>query len=169
MGYTPHTWATGETITAEKLNNIDQALCRAASGIQAHYLGTQTIGATTQFTVYLGEARFTGGDGLSMGTNEIICNYDGIVVVSGRMYCNSGFTAGDQVILSVGKNSDVVESTSHKMHSTGGETITCKPVLIQVAAGDVLKLKAQNTTGARGVVGNSSGTYANSLTAHYLA
>ena len=44
-----------------------------------------------------------------------------------------------------------------------------KSVLVPVAAGDVLKIKAQNVTGARGVVGNTSVTIANSLTAHYLA
>lgn len=169
MAYTPHTWVTGETITTAQLNNIDQALRRAASGIQAHRLGTQTIAATTQFIVYLDEVRFSGGDGFTLGTNEILCNYDGVVVVSARMYCNSGFTVGDQVVLSIGVNSNVVESTNHKMQSTGGETITCKPVIIRVAKGDTLKVKAQNTTGGRGVVGNSSGTYANSLAAHYLA
>lgn len=169
MAYTPHTWATGETITQAQLNNIDQALRRASSGIQVHNLGTQTIGATTQFTVYLDEERFKGGEGFTLGSNEIVCNFDGLVVVSARMYCNSGFTAGDQVVLSIGLNANVVESTSHRMQSTGGETVICKPVIIGVAKGNVLKLKAQNVTGARGVVGNSSGTYANSLTAHYLA
>ena len=169
MAYTPHTWATGETITQEQLNNIDMALRRASSGIQAHYLGTQTIGATTQFTVYIDEERFGGGEGFTLGENEIICNYDGLVEVSARMFCNSGFTAGDQVILSIGVNSNVVESTSHRMQNTGNETVTCKPVIIRVSKGDVLKLKGQNVTGARGVIGNSSGTYANSITAHYLA
>lgn len=169
MAYTPHTWATGETITQEQLNNIDQALRRASSGIQAHYLGTQEIGATTQFIVYLNEERFSGGEGFTLGENEIVCNFDGLISVSARMYCNSGFTAGDQVVLSIGVNANVVESTSHRMQSTGGETITCKPVIIEVAKGNVLKLKAQNVTGARGTIGNSSGTYANSITAHYLA
>lgn len=169
MAYTPHTWATGETITADKLNNIDQALRRSSSGIQAHRLGTQTIAATTQFVVYLDEVRFSGGDGFTLGTNEILCNYDGLVAISARMYCNSGFTVGDQVVLSIGINSNVVESTCHKMQSTGGETIVCKDLIVKVAKGDVIKLKAQNTTGGRGVVGNSAGTYANSLAAHYLA
>lgn len=169
MAYTPHTWATGETITQEQLNNIDQALRRASSGIQAHHLGTQTIAATTQFTVYLDEERFSGGEGFTLGSNEIVCNFDGVIVVSAHLYCNSGFTAGDQVVLSIGVNSNVVESTCHRMQSTGGETVICKPVIIEVAKGNVLKLKAQNVTGARGVVGNSSGTYANSMTAHYLA
>ena len=85
------------------------------------------------------------------------------------MFCNSGFTAGDQVILSIGVNSNVVESTSHRMQTVGNETVICKPVIIKVAKGNVLKLKGQNATGARGVVGNSSGTYANSIMAHYLA
>lgn len=169
MAYTPHTWATGETITQEKLNNIDQALRRASSGIQAHHLGTQTIGATTQFTVYVDEERFSAGEGFTLGSNEIVCNFDGLVVVSARMFCNSGFTVGDQVILSIGVNSNVVESTSHRMQSTGNETVTCKPVIIRVSKGNVLKLKGQNATGGRGVIGNSSGTYANSITAHYLA
>jgi len=169
MAYTPHTWATGETITQEQLNNIDMALRRASSGIQAHHLGTQTIAATTQFTVYIDEERFSGGEGFTLGTNEIVCNFDGLVSVSARMFCNSGFTAGDQVILSIGVNSNVVESTSHRMQSTGNETVTCKPVIIRVSKGNVLKLKGQNATGARGVIGNSSGTYANSITAHYLA
>lgn len=169
MAYTPHTWATGETITQEQLNNIDMALRRASSGIQAHYLGTQTIGATTQFIVYLNEERFSGGEGFTLGENEIICNYDGLVEVSARMFCNSGFTAGDQVVLSIGVNSNVVESTSHRMQTVGNETVICKPVIIKVTKGNVLKLKAQNVTGARGVIGNSSGTYANSITAKYLA
>ena len=169
MAYTPHTWATGETITQEQLNNIDQALRRASSGIQAHYLGTQEIGATTQFLVYLNEERFSGGEGFTLGTNEIICNYDGMVEVSARLFCHSGFTAGDQVVLSVGLNANVVESTSHRMQAAGNETVTCKPVIVKVTKGNVLKIKAQNVTAARGVIGNSSGTYANSITAHYLA
>lgn len=169
MAYTPHDWSTGETITEELLDSINMALRRASSGIQAHYLGTQTIGATTQFTLYINEERFSGGEGFTLGTNEIICNYDGLVIVSARMYCNTGFTAGDQVLLSIGKNSDVVESTSHRMQSAGGETVTCKQVIVEVTKGDVLKLKGQNITGSRGTIGNSSGTYANSITAHYLA
>lgn len=169
MAYTPHTWATGETITQEKMNNIDQALRRASSGIQAHKLGTQTIAATTQFTVYMDEARYNQGEGFTLGTNEVKCNFDGIVAVSARIYCASGFTAGDQIVLSIGKNSDIVEHTSHRMQSTGGETINTKVCLIQVAKGDVIKLKAQNNTGGRGVVGSTAGSHANCLTAHYLA
>jgi hypothetical protein len=169
MAYTPHTWATGETITAELMNNIDKALRRAASGIQAHHLGTQTLQAATQFLVSLTGVRYISGDGFELGSNEIICNYDGCVAVSARVYCNGTFTAGDQFILSIGLNSNVVESTCHKMQSAGGETVVTKTCLIEVKAGDVIKLKGQNSTGARGVIGNSSGTYANSLTAHYLA
>lgn len=169
MAYTPHDWSTGETITEELLDAINSALRRASSGIQAHNLGTQTIAATTQFVVYLDEARYSSGDGFTMGSNEIICNLDGLVAVSARMYCNSGFTAGDQVVLSIGKNSDVVESTCHKMQSASGETVVTKTCIIEVKAGDVIKLKAQNTSGGRGVIGNTSGTYANSLTAYYLA
>lgn len=169
MGYTPHTWETGETITAPLLNNIDAALRRASSGIQVHNLATQTIAATTQFLIGLTGARFNAGQGFSLGENEIVCNFDGMVAVSARIYCNSGFTAGDQVILSIGKNSSVVESTCYRMQGTGGETITSKTCLIDVVKGDVLKLKCQNTSGARGVVGNTAGTYANCMTAHYLA
>lgn len=169
MAYIPHDWATGETITEAQLDNIDQALRRVSSGIQAHYIGTQTIGATTQFTVYINEERFAAGEGFTLGENEIICNFDGLVSVSARMFCASGFTAGDQVILSIGVNSNVVESTSHRMQNTGNETITCKPVIIRVSKGNVLKVKGQNATGARGVIGSSSGTYANSITAQYLA
>ena len=112
---------------------------------------------------------FAAGEGFTLGENEIVCNFDGLVSVSARMFCNSGFTAGDQVILSIGVNSNIVESTSHRMQSTGNETITCKPVIIRVSKGNVLKVKGQNVTGARGVVGNSSGTSANSITAQYLA
>lgn len=169
MAYTPHTWATGETITADKLNNIDQALRRASSGIQAHHLGTQTIAAATQFTVYMDEARYNQGDGFTLSSNDVKCNHAGIVAVSARLYCASGFTAGDQIILSIGKNSDIVEHTSYRMKATGGETIVTKVCLIQVDKGDVIRLKAQNMTGGRGVVGSTAGSHANSLTAHYLA
>ena len=169
MAYTPHDWSAGETITEELLDNINMALRRASSGIQAHYLGTQTIGATTQFMVYINEERFSGGEGFTLGENEIVCNFDGLVEVSARMFCNNGFTAGDQVILSIGLNANVVESTSHRMQSAGNETVICKPVIIRVTKGNVIKLKGQNVTGARGVIGNSSGTYANSITAKYLA
>lgn len=31
MSYTPHTWQTGETITAEKMNNIEGGIQEAAS------------------------------------------------------------------------------------------------------------------------------------------
>ena len=169
MAYLPHTWATGEVITEEQLNNIDMALRRASSGIQAHYLGVQDIGATTQFLVYINEGRFSAGGGFTIGENEILCNFDGLVAVSASIYCNSGFTVGDQVILSIGVNANVVVSACHKMQSTGGETVSCGPVIIKVTKGNVLKLKCQNVTGARGVIGNSSGTYANNMAAQYLA
>lgn len=169
MAYIPHNWQTGETITEELLDNIDGALRRASSGIQAQYLGTQAIGAATEFLGYLDSLRYYQGDGFTLGTNEIICNYAGVVAVSASIFCASGFTAGDQVLLTIGKNSDTVIKTSHIMAGTGKEAIVSPTVLVSVVAGDVLKLKIHNVTGARGLVGSSAVSYANGLMAHYLA
>lgn len=169
MAYEANTWQTGDTITAEKLNNIDAGLKRAASGIQAQYLNTQSVGATTEFLAYLDSTRYSQGSGFTLGTNEITCNFDGVIVVSASIYCNSGFTSGDQVIMTIGKNSDAIVKVSHTMHGTGSQTINSGVVLVSVAAGDVLKLKAQNATGARGTIGSTSPAYANYLSAHYLA
>lgn len=169
MSYTPHNWQTGEKITAALLNEMDLALRRASSGIQAQHLGTQTLQATTQFTVYLSNVRFSTGDGFRLEENSIVCKYDGVVFVDARLYCNTGFTVGDQVILSIGRNSDVVESYCHKMQSTGGETVVSKSCMFPVSAGDLIKIKGQNITNANGTVGNTAGTYANSVTVHYLA
>ena len=168
MAYTPTTWKTGDTITAEALNNIDLSLRRVSSAIQAQYLGTQTIGATTEFLLYLDSSRYSSGDGFTLTDNGLTCKYAGLVVVSASLYCNSGFTAGDQVLFTIGKNSDSLVKTSCIMPGTEKHTITTGLVLAEVAAGDVLKLKCQNVTGARGTVGSSATSYSNFLAAHYL-
>lgn len=69
----------------------------------------------------------------------------------------------------IGKNSATVETTSHVMRGTGQEHINARTVLVPVSANDVLKLRCQNATGGRGVIGSTSVAYANSLMAHYLA
>ena len=170
MAYENHAWQTGELISAESLNNINDALVRASSGIMAQYTAaTQTISGTTEFLVYLNTARYKTGEGFEMTTNGVTCKLAGMVAVRARIFCASDFTAGDQVLLVIGKNSDTVVCGSHKMQSTGKEHIVCETVLVPVEAGDVLKLKCHNVTSAAGVIGNSATKYANSLTAHYLA
>ena len=168
MAYTPHTWLTGETITADKLNNIDMALRRAASGIQAQYLGTQAIGGTSEFIGALDSVRASQGDGFSLGSNEILCKYAGVVAVSAFLYCASGFTAGDLVLLAACKNSDTIVRVSRVMAGTGQESIVIPTVLVTVSTGDALKIKLRNAAGARGVVGSADAAQANGLTAHYL-
>lgn len=170
MAFVSHDWQTGEVIEAAQLNNINAALTRTASGVQAHYTtGTQSIQATTEFLVYLDALRYVTGSGFELTANGVLCKLDGWVIASARLYCASGFTAGDQVILTIDKNSSAIEAVYHRMQGTGGEHVITKPVLVPVTAGDVLKITAQNVTGARGVVGSTSVVIANSLTAHYLA
>lgn len=43
MSYTPNTWATGDTITAEKLNNMEQGIASAGGGGDFTAIFTQTI------------------------------------------------------------------------------------------------------------------------------
>lgn len=170
MAFTSHDWQTGEVIDAAKLNNINAALTRAASGVQAHYTsGTQSIQATTEFLIYLDALRYVTGTGFELAANGILCKLDGWVIASARLYCASGFDAGDQVVLALDKNSSAIETVYHRMQGAGGEHIVTESVLVPVAAGDVLKFKCQNVTGARGVIGSTSVALANSLTAHYLA
>lgn len=170
MAFVSHDWQTGEIIDAAKLKNINDALVRASSGVQAQYTaGTQSIGATSEFLVYLDTLRYNTGAGFELTSNGVLCKLAGMVAISARIYCASGFTVGDQVLLSIGKNSDTVVATSHVMVATGREHINARTVLVPVDSGDVLKLKCQNVTGARGVIGSTSIAYANSLMAHYLA
>lgn len=170
MAFVNHDWQTGELIDAAKLKNINDALVRASSGAQAQYTaGTQAIGATTEFLVYLDGLTYNQGTGFEATANGILCKLAGVVAVSARIYCASGFTAGDQVLLTIGKNSSAVETTSHIMRGAGAEHITARTVLVPVEAGDVLKLKCQNVTAARGVIGSTGVAYANRLMAHYLA
>ena len=97
MAFTSHDWQTGEVIDAAKLNNINAALTRAASGVQAHYTsGTQSIQATTEFLIYLDALRYITGTGFELAANGVLCKLDGWVIASARLYCASGFTAGDQ-------------------------------------------------------------------------
>lgn len=48
MSYTPTTWANGDTITAEKLNKIEQGISTATSGFE-YDLIIETITASTGF------------------------------------------------------------------------------------------------------------------------
>lgn len=170
MAYTPKTWQTGDLIDAAQLNNIDAALRRASSSLQARNLGTQTIGTPSQFVINLTATSYTSGDGFTLGSdNEITCKYDGIVVVGAKVYCVDGFTAGDQIALSVSKNGNNLDTTFHRLQSTGGEHVVSKPCLVDVKAGDVLKMHGQNMGGARGTIGSTGNAFANCLTVHYLA
>lgn len=44
MAYTPNTWATGDTISADKLNNIEQGIAKAGLGIKSIALTTDADG-----------------------------------------------------------------------------------------------------------------------------
>lgn len=49
MAYTPNTWATGDTITAQKLNNMEQGIANAGGAVQVGYTfadGTITLDKT---------------------------------------------------------------------------------------------------------------------------
>lgn len=51
MAYTPNTWASGDTITAAKLNNMEQGIASAGGVVQVGYTfedGTITLDKTWQ-------------------------------------------------------------------------------------------------------------------------
>lgn len=51
MAYTPMTWVTGDTITADKLNNMEQGIASAGGAVQVGYTfsnGTVTLDKTWQ-------------------------------------------------------------------------------------------------------------------------
>lgn len=46
MAYTPNTWATGDTITAAKLNNMEQGIASAGGGILVVDIDAETDSLT---------------------------------------------------------------------------------------------------------------------------
>lgn len=47
MAYEKQTWVTGEVITKEKLNHMEDGIANGGSGGSALYVGAETVGNTT--------------------------------------------------------------------------------------------------------------------------
>lgn len=120
MAYTPTTWATGDVITATKLNNMEQGIANAGGAVQVGYTfedGTITLDKTWQEI----------NDGMAAGNTYVIA-----------------FDPEDFADWGWGLITAIVECTTHYSDSTygiyigGGHTLeTSTPTgYLQVNLGD---------------------------------
>lgn len=142
-------WTTAEQAAARERMGVN-----AASWAMAHSMAASktltTSSADMPLTTASGDATLSSG-GLKLAKA-------GAVLIVGSLSLGTGFTTNDQVHLRIAvngahKGQDVV----YRVVSTGYGTIQLTTVL-DVAAGDVVTLRAWNATAARGTVqaGNST-------------
>ena len=141
-------WDRMKAVFASKSHTHDASWAMAHSMAASKTLTTSS--ADMPLTTASGDATLSSG-GLKLAKV-------GTVLIVGSLSLGTGFTANDQVHLRIAvngahKGQDVVQ----RVVSTGYGTIQLTTVL-DVAAGDVVTLRAWNATAARGTVsaGNST-------------
>lgn len=91
------------------------------------------------------------GSGCSKSSNGIKVDKAGIYQVSGMAYLTTGFTANDIIHLQLRKNTTTIaEAVWRTYNAAPYQTLYTGPMIVSLAAGDIIYLYAYNQTGARG-------------------
>lgn len=126
-----------------------------------HGLSSSLTLATSDKKVALGTFS---GSGCSSSSNgiKIDANHAGTYSISGAIYASTGYTANDIVHAVIYKNSTLIGDTGKRV-SNGSpyEIISVGPLVVDLAAGDVVYLYARNQSGARGTVASYGNTQLN--------
>ena len=136
----------GDTVTAEA----------TTSAMTVYKVATQTL-TTSAAQVVMGNTLFNVGDLFTLSDGGILVNEGCRVAISANLYVSSGLTSGDVVAIQIWKNStNITTVLIDKVAKTAG-SFEVSPVILGVNAGDVIKLYAYNSTGARGTLGTGTG------------
>ena len=93
------------------------------------------------------------GVGTSASSNGIKVTNAGIYVISGQFRVSNGFNNNDLVHIALFVNENVKAEGCRRMVTTGDwGTVETVPRILQLAANDVVSIRAKNEGGARGYV-----------------
>lgn len=122
---------------------------------------------TTQFQeVKLDTIAVGNGNLLTLNNNKVICNANGTIILSARIFCSEGFNNNDNVRLAIFQNNTNVCATGKCI--VGAYNMVSLDTILSVKAGDSLALQAMNYSGARGSIGNTGDLYNNTLNVRYI-
>lgn len=131
----------------------------------------QTLTSVDPTTVQLGHVRWAtpGTDKyLTLTEYGIRCEVAGYVEVSGKVFFESGYTAGQHLRAALYQNDTYLFSASEHPPTTAKyQSISLHPVVMQVAAGDMIYLKAIGANGC--ILGRTVGAqHTSTLTIKYI-
>lgn len=138
---------------------------REAAGVHAYGSLTEMSSTVTLTTTWqklpLSSSKFI-GSGCSVSSNGLKVSKAGTYEIYGSMYIGTGYTAKDIVHLGIYKTTG---STATQMHdwrrraydANPYEVFNAGPIILTLAANDVIDLRAYNQGGARGSVNSLAG------------
>lgn len=97
------------------------------------------------------------GQGCSASSNGIKVSQGGTYWVQGSIYIATGCNAGDLIHVGIYKNSSLInEGLKHAPYANPYETFDVPPVILSLAANDVVYIYAYNQNAARGIAASRS-------------
>ena len=107
------------------------------------------------------------GSGCQLSSNGIKVANAGTYMINGSAYCTTGYTANDIIHIQLYKGStSLCDSTKRVSNASPYEIMPVGPIIVTLAANDVIYLYAHNQTGARGTVATNTLTH---ITLHRIA
>lgn len=107
------------------------------------------------------------GSGCQLSSNGIKVANAGTYMINGSAYCTTGYTANDIIHIQLYKGStSLCDSTKRVSNASPYEIMPVGPIIVTLAANDVIYLYAHNQGGARGTVATNTLTH---ITLHRIA
>lgn len=107
------------------------------------------------------------GSGCQLSSNGIKVTNAGTYMINGSAYCTTGYTVNDIVHIVLYKGSTSLHDSPKRVSNASPyEIMPVGPVIVTLAANDVIYLYAYNQTGARGTVATHTLTH---ITLHRIA
>lgn len=125
------------------------------------------VGSEVNVTLNTSSAEDKKGTDLQLSSNKITFKKAGFVVVSYKIYLNSGFGVGDNIISKLYKNSKEVSRVQFRPGDSRGQTFCSEAKILPVKANDILALSIINYS-SDCVIGNTQKHSANSLNVFYI-
>lgn len=149
------------------INELETQMTKSA--ILVYNNATQNLNTGSEVTVNLNssDAEDKKGTDLQLSSNKITFKKAGFVAVSYKIYLNSGFKEGNNIICKLFKNSDEVSRFQYRPGVNNGHSFCSEARIIPVEVNDTLRLSIINYS-SNCVIGNTAKNLANSLNVFYI-
>lgn len=120
-----------------------------------------------ELIINFNEANQIKGEDLELSENTIICKKRGFIIVSYKIFLDSGIGDGNNIITRLYKNDTEMQRTVFRPGDARAQTFQSEARLLAVAENDVLKLGFINYS-SDCVIGADARNYENSINIFYL-